>query len=134
MVRPKPIIPITLFGPTGQDRTVVLVDSGADDVVFPMRSATVLGIPFGGLPQGQAMGVGGKPLPLVYAPVILELDDGNEVCRWRATVAFSTAMRRYGLLGIAGGLQYNRTTIDVEALQVELIATASLPRTSDSTP
>jgi hypothetical protein len=133
--RPKPVIPLTVIGPGGVDLCQVLVDTGADDIVFRLLTATKTGISLLNLPQGGARGVGAPaPATLYYAPVILALDDGVQSCRWRATVAFSPAIGPFPLFGIAGGLEFFRTTLDVGALQVELIPKLTLPATQDPVP
>jgi hypothetical protein len=43
-VRYKPVIALTVIGPGGQDSVETLVDSGADDVVFPLHVATRIGM------------------------------------------------------------------------------------------
>jgi hypothetical protein len=133
--RPKPVLPIRIMGPGGTDQQRALVDTGADDVVFPFTVALRVGLDLSRAPQGNARGVGNlTPSALYYAPVLLELDDGNEVCRWRAVVGFSWAIQHRALLGIAGGLEFFRTILDVEQRQIELIANPSLPRTQDAVP
>src|SRR5947209_19817350 len=88
-VRLKPVVTITVIGPTGQDSRPILLDSGADDVVFPMPVATRLGVQLAGAPHHLASGAGARsPVGLHFAPVILELTDGVDRYRWRAQVGF----------------------------------------------
>jgi hypothetical protein len=131
----KPFIPITVIGPRGQDRCDILADSGADDVVFPIDLANRIGINLTSAPQGSAHGVGGRhPYALLFAPVILLLQDQIQVYRWRAVVGFTSAPMRFPLFGIAGGLEHFRTTLDVRAREIELLAQPSLPTTQDPVP
>ena len=44
MTRYKPVIPLTVFGPTGSETPFVLVDTGADDVVLPVHLAQRIGV------------------------------------------------------------------------------------------
>jgi len=114
---------------------MILVDSAADDVVFSTTVAQRIGIDLTLLVQGQATGVGGqRPVTLSYAPVILLLDDGNEVARWRAVVGFTSGFLRFPLLGIAGGLEHFRTTLDIGRRQTILDPQSSLPATLDPVP
>ena len=133
-IRYKPVLSLAVTGPSGTDCPSALVDSGADDVVLPADIAAAIGIDLTAVPQLQAQGVGGQQATLAYAPIILELSDGTETCRWRAVVAFTTAQLRVALLGIAGGLEHFRTTLDVGRKEVELEAQPSLPRTHDPIP
>lgn len=83
-----------------------LVDSGADDTLFPLIIANRLGVPLlvdtkhGVLWRGQAA-------PSRYGMVELELADasGNSL-RWPATIAFTTANITYPLLGVSGCLEF----------------------------
>jgi hypothetical protein len=133
-VRYKPVIAIEVTGPGGKAPCQILVDTAADDVVFPFDLAVRLGVNLTGASQGHASGVGSPPVPLLYAPVILQLQAQTEVRRWRAVVAFTRAPLRFPLLGIAGGLEHFRTTVDVGRKEVELISGPSLPSTLDATP
>ena len=66
--------------------------------------------------------------------MILLLDDGIERSRWRAVVGFTAAPLRFALLGIAGGVEYFRTTLDVENREILMLPNASIPTTQDATP
>ena len=134
-IRQKPVVPLRIIGPTGDYIPNGLVDSAADDVVFPLDAAARIGIDLSQAPQLQAQGVGSvQSAGLLFAPVILELSDGNETCRWRAMVAFTAAPMRLPLLGIAGGLEYFRTILDVEQGIVILDRKPILPATQDDIP
>jgi hypothetical protein len=129
------VIPITILGPQGQDTRDILVDTGSDDIVFPATVAVQIGIDLSKLSQRHAHGVGSQqPVGLLYAPVILELMDQTEVCRWRAVVGFTHATLRFPLFGIAGGLEHYRTTLDVPDRELIMIAKPSLPVTQDPIP
>lgn len=133
--RDKPLVPIKVIGKAGEYDRLILVDSGADDVVFSLDVARRIGVDLQSAAQRQAQGVGGQqPVTLYYAPVILLLDDGNEVARWRAVVGFTSRLLRFPLLGIAGGLEHFRTTLDVGRREVILETQPSLPATLDSVP
>jgi hypothetical protein len=125
------LVPIRIFGPSGQETRLILVDSGADDVVFPIDIASRIGVDLTGSAQGQAQGVGhNQPVALAFASVLLQLEDPSEVIRWRAVVAFTATPLRFPLLRIAGGLEHFVTTMNCRALQVQLIAHPSLPVTT----
>jgi hypothetical protein len=124
-----------VIGPGGQALEQALLDTGADDVIFPMSLAGRLGLDLSKAAAGSAQGVGSsRPADILYAPVILLLTDGQETCRWRATVGFTQASLRFSLFGIAGGLEYFRTTLDVEQQEIVLLPKPSLPVTQDPVP
>jgi hypothetical protein len=102
--------------------------------VFPSALAQRIGVDLSQAPQRRSQGVGtSQPTPVLYAPVILVLSDSVQTVRWRATVGFVSAVLRFSLLGIAGGLQFFRTTLD-DLHEVELVPNASLPMTQDPVP
>jgi hypothetical protein len=106
----RPLVPVRLVSlTTGQFRDFdqALLDSGADDAIFPLAAALAIGVSF--LPEvGTAVTIrwGGSTHPVRYGEVRLELTDGTTTWSWPARVAFSAAPIRYPLLGQAGCLQY----------------------------
>ncbi len=132
--RHRPLIPLTIIGTKRQWNPHVLVDTAADDVVFRVATAAQLGIDLTRAPQLRASGVGGRIVAVYYAPVILVLTDGKDTYRWRATVGFTSAFLKFPLFGIAGGLEFFRTTLDGFRKEVELIAQPHLPATQDAVP
>ena len=134
-IRYKPIIPITIIGPSGQLAREALSDSGSDDVVFPLDYAAHIGVDLSTALQGHAGGVGStQPVAILFAPVILLLSDQTETCRWRAVVGFTQARLRLPLFGIAGGLEHFLTTLDVFNQQLILLPQPTLPATQDLMP
>ncbi len=133
--RQKPIISIDVLGPTGQFGAQISVDSSSDDVVFPIRLAPLLGVTFSGGPQRHAGGVGSPaPIGLFYAPVILELSDHIETCRWRAVVVFAQTQMPFALLGIAGGLEHFLTTFNFSMSEIIMLPQPTLSATQDARP
>lgn len=133
--RQRPLIPIEVIGPTGQFGTQISVDSGSDDVVFPVRLAAALGVTLSGGAQRQAGGIGALvPVGLHYAPVILELSDQVETYRWRTVVAFAQTAMRFPLFGIAGGIEHFLTTLNFARSEVILVPQPTLPVTQDARP
>jgi hypothetical protein len=134
-VRYKPVIPIIVTGPKGQETRQILVDSGADDIIFPEALATRLGVDLSSATPGSGHGIGAtQPVPVLFAPVILELSDQQETCRWRAIVGFTKASLRFAILGIAGGLEHFLTTFDFASREMLLLALNTLPATQDAVP
>ncbi|MCI0538969.1 MAG: retroviral-like aspartic protease family protein [Verrucomicrobiales bacterium] len=134
-VRYRPVIPLTVIGPRGQEDPYALVDTGSDDVVFPMDLAHRLGVDLSQAPRRQSQGVGSAGgVPVLFAPVILCLSDSVQTVRWRATVGFTSASLRFCLFGIAGGLEFFQTILDVPQNILELHPNSLLPATQDAVP
>ena len=104
--RPRPVISVTLIGPSHSAPLDALLDTGADETVFPDYVAASLGIDLTNAPVGEAQGVGGRPLPLRYANLTLRIADKNERREWPAVVAFAPLQGRLPMLGFAGFLQF----------------------------
>lgn len=119
--RPKPIIRVTVIGPSDSRLQEALLDTGADDTVFPERLAAILGADLSTAPAGTISSVAGTVVPVRYAQVTLRITDGVESREWLAWIAFTPARLRYPLLGFAGFLQFftaifhgDRETVDLE--------------------
>src|SRR5262249_17996987 len=126
---------MTVVGPRSQETPFVLVDTGSDDIVFPLALAHRIGVDLANAPQRRSQGVGSSQSVMVqFAPVILQLSDGHQAARWRAIVGFTAAPMRFALFGMAGGLEFFRTTLDVVKGEIELAPNLTLPSTSDATP
>jgi hypothetical protein len=120
---------VGLVGPAGTDAKEALLDSGADDTVFPERMAVRIGLDLTNAPVGTASGFGLAVGVLRYAEVTLRLTDGREYCEWPARVGFTAAPMKRPLLGFAGFLQFFRALFDGEKEEVELTTTARYPGT-----
>lgn len=90
-IRPRPLVLATLVGPSGIFVDRALLDTAADDTVFPDAAAITAGVDLTNAPTGEASGIGGAPLLVRYAVVELRLTDGAEFRRWPAWVAFAGA-------------------------------------------
>jgi len=134
-MRCKPLIPLTVIGPKGQETCLALLDSGADDIVLPTALAARVGVDLSSAVAGTARGVGSaQPVGLLYAPVILVLTDNVELCRWRAVIGFTQAPLRFPLFGIAGGLEHFQVTLDIGDRQITILPKPTLPATQDPVP
>jgi hypothetical protein len=120
-VRWRPLVRVRIIGSAGlyRDFDQALVDSGADDTVFPLgiekliqarlRAATT-----------HTVRWRGKKYPVRFGDVELELTDDRSVWRWPAVVIFCPAPLPYPLLGHSGCLEFiNATFLDVDRV-VEL--------------
>ena len=130
-VRWRPLVPVTLIGPTGKRRLFAraVLDPGADDTVFPLAVAGLLGVVLRP-DSGHGLRWHGQGYPLRFGDVALELDDGRQVWRWSAVVGFSPAPLRYPLLGISGCLQFFDARFLGESRFVELETNQSYPGTT----
>lgn len=135
LMRYRPVIRIGIVGPKAEVQTRVLVDTGADDIVFPWDIASQIGVDLTGAAQLTATGpTSSTPATLVFTPVILRLWDGHDSAWWRATVGFTRAPLRIALFGIAGGLEHFKTILTFSSRELELLPESSLPVTQDPVP
>ncbi len=119
-VRPRPIIGVTLIGPTDSRLRDGLLDTGADDTVFPENLAEIIGLDLTNAPVGQATTATLGNAPLRYAQLRLRITDGIEQREWPAWVGFTPAKLQQPLLGFAGFLQFFTATFHGDREQVEL--------------
>ena len=129
MVRPRPLIAVTLIGPAGTTIEMAHVDPGSDDCVFPLSLAGKIGLDLTNAPVGEAASVGQEPVALRYAQVTLRLAGGTEWCEWQAWVAFTTAPLKRPLLGFAGFLQFFTATFYGDDEELVLAANGLYPGT-----
>ena len=118
--RPRPIIGVTIIGPAGAVPFDGLLDSGADDVLFPEAVAALIGIDLTNAPRGTASGFGPGSTPVRFAMATLRIADNQERREWNAWVSFAPVTRRYALLGQAGFLQYFTAIFHGDREEVEL--------------
>jgi hypothetical protein len=123
------LIPVTIGASTGRRFFPrALLDPGADDTLFPLALAGLLGV---ALRADIAHGVRwrGQGFPLRFGDVELELSDGSQVWQWPAVVGFSLAPVRYPLLGICGCLQFFDVRFRGDDRIVDLESNQSYPGT-----
>jgi hypothetical protein len=128
-VRPRPIVPITLVGPTGSWDTRGCLDTAADDTVFPEIFAAHIGLDLTGAPTRTLSGVGHAAALLRYAQIALRLTDGREQREWTAWVGFTAGKLKLPLLGFAGCLQFFVASFHGDREQVELTVNSLYPGT-----
>ncbi len=126
-VRHLPIFSVGVVGPNGLDPIDSRLDSGSDDTIFPLRVAHQIGLDLTGAPVGEAQGVGGTVLGYRCVQVTLRVSDGKETCIWQAVVGFIDAPRRFGLLGVAGFLEYFDSQLLGERQEVLLSPNGTFP-------
>lgn len=127
--RPRPVIGVTILGPAGAVPYDGLLDTGADEALFPEAIAALIGIDLSNAPRGTASGFGMGIIPVRYAEATLRIADNQEQREWRAWVSFALVVRRYALLGQAGFLQYFTATFHGDREEVELTVNGIYPGT-----
>jgi hypothetical protein len=127
--RPRPVVAITVIGPTGTYVTDGWLDTAADDTVFPETIASVIGVNLGTAALGQAEGVGLAPVTVRFAQVTLRISQGSERREWRAWVGFTSARLRRPLLGFAGFLQFFTAVFHGDREEAELTVNSLYPGT-----
>lgn len=125
-VRPRPRVRITVVGPSGAYVRHALLDTAADDSVFPEFAASQIGIELAAAPVGEASGADGTPILVRYAAVELRLTDGKEFRVWPAWVGFAARLKQ-PLLGFAGCLQFFGAYFRGDREEVELEVNALYP-------
>jgi hypothetical protein len=106
-----------------------LVDTAADDTVFPEDLAAKVGVDLSGAPTGIATGVGRVVGSLRYAQVVLRIADHQERREWTAWVGFTAVKLRQPLLGFAGFLQYFSANLHGGSEEFELTVNNLYPGT-----
>ncbi len=127
--RPKPVVAITVIGPTGTSVEQALLDTAADDTVFPEDVAEQIGLDLTQAPEGEAIGVGGVAMRVRYAEVTLRLATNTERREWRGWVGFTAAKLARPLLGFAGCLQFFSALFLGDQEHVELTINGLYPGT-----
>ncbi len=126
----RPEVPLTVHGPNGSRQYVALVDTGADNTVFPAAVARHLGIQTVEGRGPAAVAFGGQRLSLSYADVKLSLTGPEETLQWLARVFF---VENPGsddetlVVGHQGFLDFFVATFDGHECELELVATDELP-------
>lgn len=120
----RPIVPVSVRQSLSHRRTKAVVDTGSNDSIFPLKLASVLGLPLGSSISHRIVWHG-QVFPLQFAVVDLELSDGSAGFRWSASVGFSPAPIPYALLGIRGCLQFFDVTFCGKDLAVEFTINSS---------
>lgn len=126
----RPVITIRIIGTKSEARWDALVDSGADETLFPMSLADVLGLELDQQLTSEAVGISGDRLKILYGDVELRIECDNETIAWKTTVGFvdfGKASDEVIILGHGGCLDYFTAIFDGEDAELELVANLLLP-------
>ncbi len=129
LTRPRPLIVVTVVGPTGAAVQRGLLDTGADDTIFQENIANAIGVDLTNAPSASAAGVGRVPASVRYAEVTLRLAGNGELHEWQARVGFTSAPLNQPLLGFAGFLEYFTAVFLGDREEVELTVNSLYPGT-----
>ena len=126
----RPEIPLRVYGPRGHVDVLALVDTGADNSIFPSSIAADLGIEMTAGRGPGATAFGGQRIQLSYADVLLELFNAEQdAIRWRARLYFADfADEKAVVLGHEGFLDHFTATFIGEECMLDLEPNANMPR------
>jgi hypothetical protein len=126
----RPEIEVRIWGPKGFRNYLALVDTGADNTIFPRSAAVALGIQLRG-PKGMASrSFGGHAVALELGDAEIEISQLSESYRWTQLVQFfdfSTDDEEVAILGHSGFLEYFTATFDGESAWLELTPNNTFP-------
>jgi hypothetical protein len=125
----RPILAVTIEGPSGRRLLDGLVDSGSDRTIFPQREATAIGITLPAKPDGLIKTAAGTAIAYRLADVVLELRAIGSVVRWKTPVAFAEDPLSLIHLGTRGFLQYFHCLLMGPEERVQLDPRPCLPTT-----
>lgn len=129
----RPIVTVRISGPKADARWDALVDTGADETVFPLSLAELLGVELDEEITSVAAGISGDRLKIHYGEVGLEIEADGTRAAWRTTVGFvdfGRADDEVIILGHGGCLDYFTATFDGENAVLELRPNSLLPSSS----
>lgn len=126
----RPVITIRIIGPKSDARWDALVDTGADETLFPLSLAEVLGVELDQELISEAAGISGDRLKIQYGDVVLRIETEQEDIEWKTTVGFvdfGSASDEVIILGHGGCLDFFTAIFDGENAELELTPNSLLP-------
>lgn len=118
--RPRPLVDVSVVGPVRSVVLTAILDSGADDAVFPERVAALAGIDLSQAQMRTSAGVAGARCVVRYVKTVLRLSDGREHRQWLAWAGFTAATMIHPVLGFADCLQFFTATFHGDCEEAEL--------------
>jgi hypothetical protein len=102
------VVPIRITCPAGSHLLDGLLDSAADDTIFPLFVSALIGLDLSAAPEHPVTLAGrAQPIAVRYQAVTLRITDGvQETYEWTAVVGFAAVPLRRALLGQAGFLEF----------------------------
>jgi len=129
LVRPYPVIDVSVIGPLKTWLVEGKLDTGADDTVFSAQLAGWIGLDLTNAPRGEFRSASGGVIAVRYAQVTMRVARGAERREWSALVRFTAAPLNQALLGFAGFLQFFTATFHGDLEEVELTINRRYPGT-----
>ncbi|MBX3452309.1 MAG: hypothetical protein KF777_22325 [Planctomycetaceae bacterium] len=126
----RPIVTIRIIGPKAEARWDALVDTGADETLFPLSLAEVLGVELNHELTSEAAGISGDRLKIYYGEVEVQIESGQDVVAWQTVVGFvdfGSSRDEVIILGHGGCLDFFTAVFDGEKAELELLPNSSLP-------
>ena len=127
----RPEVPLRVHGPNGVTRVNALVDTGADNCIFPVSIAHLLGITINKGVGPGATAFGGQRIELSFADVEVELnDDEHPPIRWTARLYFADFPEdeeKTAILGHEGFLDFFVATFHGKDCVLDLTPTDDMP-------
>lgn len=128
----RPVIPLRIVGTSGHLEFRGLVDTGADDTLFPEAVIDQLGIAIPPGDRAVIVGIEGSTTVVRYGTVDLMLPGPGGGYRWSARVGFHAGFRI--VLGHVGFLEYFTATFNGRSRQLTLTPNGSAPAPASSSP
>lgn len=131
----RPEIEIRIWGPNGFRNYLALVDTGADNTIFPRSAATALGIPLRPPRGGQSKSFGGHIVAIELGDAEMEISSTGESYRWPQRLHFydtSGEDEEVAILGHVGFLEFFTATFDGKSAWLELVPYGTFPPVASS--
>lgn len=126
----RPVVTIRVIGANADARWDALVDTGADETLFPLSLAEALGIELDQQMTSEAAGISGEVLKVHYGDVELHIETEQEDVAWKTMVGFvdfGSASEEVIILGHGGCLDFFTASFDGEKAELELVPNSALP-------
>jgi hypothetical protein len=126
----RPEVPIRIHAPGGVAELLALVDTGADNSIFPLSIAKALGVATTPGKGPSVTAFGGQEIALSFAQIVLELWQEGASVRWPSRVYFADFpddSEKTVILGHEGFLDYFTATFEGEACEFTLEPNPDIP-------
>jgi hypothetical protein len=127
--QPRPIIPVTLIGPSNSRLRTAHIDTASDESFFPEDVAIYIGIDLSNAPVESFKGMGGGRMVGRFAQVNVRMSDGIKFHEWPAWIGFVAKGLLRPVLGFGGFLNFFTATFRGDAEIVELVTNRLYPGT-----
>lgn len=126
----RPMVSIRIIGPLDHVNVRALVDTGADETIFPVSIAEAIGAEMDEAESVSLEGIGGHMVQAVLGTVEIEIGVGKSLTRWQQRARFvpSSLDDEVPILGHVGFLQYFATLFDGKRHQMTLTPNGTFPR------